>query len=84
MFCTYRNAQFRNAKFRSEPFGTVHFDNKEILENSHLCYSILNVHPYFVQYRRKIESLQSVCPGPHTYHHIIISSSAYYHIRILS
>lgn len=49
MFCTYRNAKFRNAKFRSEPFGTVHFDNKEILENSYLCYSILNVHPYFVQ-----------------------------------
>lgn len=28
MFCMYRNAQFRSA-----PFGTVHFDNKEILEN---------------------------------------------------
>lgn len=49
MFCTYQNAKFRNVKFRSGPFGTVHFDNKEILENSHLCYSILNVHPYFVQ-----------------------------------
>ena len=83
MFCMYRNAKFRNAKFRSVLFGTVHFDNKEIPENSHLYDSILNVHPYFIQYRRKIESLQSVYPGPHTYHHIIIRILSYPHTIII-
>lgn len=43
MFCIYRNAQLRSA-----PFGTVHFDNKEILENNPLYYSILNPHSYFI------------------------------------